>query len=87
MTYTVEVASTGIRDLDRINPRITPAIVEFLYGPLAQTPHRVGKALKGDLEGLYGARRGDYRVLYRIDNERTVTVIRISHRSDAYRPR
>jgi mRNA-degrading endonuclease RelE of RelBE toxin-antitoxin system len=62
--------------------------VEFPYGSLAASPHRVGKPLKLSLEGLHSARRGDYRVIYRIDDQRhLVTVIAIEHRSDIYRPR
>ena len=64
------------------------AAVEFLYGSLAASPRRVGKPLKLSLEGLHSARRGDYRVIYRIDDQRrVVTVIAIEHRSDIYRPR
>jgi mRNA-degrading endonuclease RelE of RelBE toxin-antitoxin system len=52
------------------------------------SPHRVGKPLKLGLEGLHSARRGDYRVIYRIDDERRlVTVMAIEYRSDIYRPR
>jgi mRNA interferase RelE/StbE len=33
-------------------------------------------------------RRGDYRALYTIDDRRrTVTVLAVAHRRDAYRPR
>ncbi|HSR83919.1 MAG TPA: type II toxin-antitoxin system RelE/ParE family toxin [Streptosporangiaceae bacterium] len=40
------------------------------------------------MEGQGSAPRGDYRVIYRIDDDvRTVTVMAIEHRSDAYRPR
>jgi mRNA interferase RelE/StbE len=40
------------------------------------------------LEGLHSARRGDYRVIYRIDtSQRQITVVAIEHRSDVYRPR
>jgi mRNA-degrading endonuclease RelE of RelBE toxin-antitoxin system len=63
-------------------------VVEFLYGSLAASPHRVGKPLKLGLEGLHSARRGDYRVIYRIDDHRRrVDVVAIEHRSDIYRPR
>ena len=63
-------------------------MVGFLYGSLAENPHRVGKQLKLGLEGLRSARRGDYRVIYRIDDHlRQVTVMAIEHRSDIYRPR
>ena len=55
----------------------------LIYGTLAGNPHRVGKALRFDLEGLHSARRGDYRIMYRIDDR--VTIIAIEHRADAYR--
>lgn len=59
-----------------------------MLGTLAEAPRRVGKPLLGDLAGLFSARRGDYRVIYEIDEENlVVTVHRIQHRRDAYRPR
>jgi mRNA interferase RelE/StbE len=40
------------------------------------------------LDGLHSARRGDYRVIHRIDDQhRRVDVMAIEHRSDIYRPR
>jgi mRNA interferase RelE/StbE len=76
------------RALTRLPEKVATAVVEFLYGSLAASPYRVGKPLKLGLEGLHSARRGDYRVIYRIDDhQRRVTVIAIEHRSDAYRPR
>jgi mRNA interferase RelE/StbE len=58
--------------------KIATAAVEFLYGSLAANPHRVGKPLKLGLEGLHSARRGDYRVIYRIDDQhRRVDVVAI----------
>jgi mRNA-degrading endonuclease RelE of RelBE toxin-antitoxin system len=36
----------------------------------------------------FSARRGAYRVIYRIDDEaRAVHVVRIEHRANVYRPR
>jgi mRNA interferase RelE/StbE len=67
---------------------VAAAVVEFLTGALVENPHRVGKRLRGDLAGIHSARRGTYRVLYRInDKDREVIVVRIEHRSDAYRHR
>jgi len=44
------------------------------------------KPLSGALSGYYRFRTGDYRVLYRIDDERrVVSVERIAHRREAYR--
>lgn len=76
------------RALSRLPEKIGIAVVEFLYGSLASNPYRVGKPLKLGLAGLHSARRGDYRVIYRIDDSRRqVTVVAIEHRSDIYRPR
>jgi mRNA-degrading endonuclease RelE of RelBE toxin-antitoxin system len=53
---------------------------------MADNPARLGKPLRFELEGLRSARRGDYRVIYRIDPGRhRVEIVAIEHRSDAYR--
>lgn len=58
---------------------------ELLAGPLAANPHRVGKQLIGEPAAEWSARRGEWRVLYVIDDKTaTVTVDRIAHRRDAY---
>jgi len=87
-TFAIAWTSTARRALTRLPEKIATAVVEFLYGSLAENPYRVGKPLKLGLEGMHSARRGDYRVIYRIDgDQRLVTVIAIEHRSDIYRPR
>lgn len=88
MTYEVVFSSPAARDLERIPPRIVSAVIEFVYGDLSRSPYRVGKPLSRELEGLFSARRGPYRVLYEIDDDRiTVLVVRIDHRADVYRRR
>ncbi len=60
----------------------------FAFVALAENPRRRGKPLGADFVGLWSARRGDYRVLYEIDDDvRVVDVARIAHRSEAYRAR
>ncbi|WP_431241057.1 type II toxin-antitoxin system RelE family toxin (plasmid) [Mycolicibacterium aichiense] len=58
------------------------AAYEFITGPLLDNPHRVGNRLRPPLEDRHSARRGTYRVIYRIDDERRqVTVLGVqSHR-------
>ncbi len=86
--FDIEWASSALRSLDRLPEKIATACVEFVYGGLAESPHRVGRALRFDLEGKHSARRGDFRVVYQIDDRlRLVTVLAIDHRSDIYRPR
>lgn len=65
---------------------VAAAVIEFITGALVENPCRVGKQLRGDLAGIHAARRGTYRVLYRInDDEHEVVILRIEHRRDAYR--
>jgi mRNA interferase RelE/StbE len=63
------------------------AVHEFIVGPLLDSPHRVGRRLQAPLDDRHSARRGTYRVIYRIDDGRqTVTVLdNVAHRRDAYR--
>ena len=81
------MARTAARQLtERLPEAAARACVEFLYGPLAADPHRVGAPLRKPFEGQWRARRGEYRVRYTIDDKNdTVTVMDISHRRDAYR--
>jgi mRNA interferase RelE/StbE len=86
--FAIAWTAASRRALTRLPEKVASAVIEFLYGSLAESPHRVGKVLKLGLEGLHSARRGDYRVIYRIDDDqRLVIVIAIEHRSDIYRPR
>lgn len=67
---------------------VAAAVIEFLTSSLIQEPRRVGKQLRRELAGIWSARRGTYRVLYRIrEDRREVVVLRIEHRSDVYRRR
>ena len=66
---------------------VAAAVIEFLTTTLIRQPTRVGKPLRDDLAGIWSARRGTYRVLYRIrEDPGEVIVLRIEHRRDAYRP-
>ena len=86
--YAIAWTAASRRALTRLPEKVATAVVELLYGSLAENPHRAGKPLKLSLAGLRSARRGDYRVIYRIDDHlRHVTVVGIEHRSDVYRPR
>lgn len=88
MAWTLVVAPSAERTLARINERVAAAVVEFMVGPLLDDPARVGKPLRRELAGYWSARRGAYRIVYRLDEERKeLRVLRIEHRSDVYRRR
>ncbi|MGH3827289.1 MAG: type II toxin-antitoxin system RelE family toxin [Pseudonocardiaceae bacterium] len=81
------MARTAARQLtEQLPEAVAAACVEFLSGPLAENPHRVGTPLRKPYEGYWRARRGEYRVRYAInDSTQTVQVLDISHWRDAYR--
>lgn len=87
--YVLRLGGSAARTIEHKLPEhVAAAVVEFITGGLLENPRRVGKALKRELEGTYAARRGAFRILYEInDSEHRVTVIRVEHRADAYRPR
>lgn len=67
---------------------VAVAVIDFVTTALIAQPRRVGKPLRGDLTGIWSARRGTYRVLYRLrEDVREVIVVRIEHRREVYRPR
>ncbi len=84
--HRVRISARAERDLLRLPEKIGAACLEFVLGPLAENPYRLGGALRGQLEGLRSARRGSYRVIYRVDDDqRIVEVVHINHRRDVYR--
>lgn len=86
MSYTARLSGAAIRDLDKVPPRVVPAIIEFIYGPLVGEPRRIGKPLRDDFEGQWSARRSDYRILYVIDDRsQELLVTRIGHRAHVYK--
>lgn len=86
--YRVRLTGEAIRSLRRVPPRVAEPLVAFVFGALAERPRTRGKPLRGEFGGEWSARRGDYRVLYSMDDTtRTLVVHRIAGRADAYRPR
>lgn len=72
----------------RLPEAVAAAVLEFCDAALAVSPHWVGKPLFGPLAGCHGARRGTYRIVYRIaEDTRTVHVLDIDHRADIYNRR
>lgn len=65
---------------------VAVAAMATIDGPLAANPHRAGKPLDEPFDGYHSARRGTYRIIYRInEGKRTVEIHSIRHRRDAYR--
>jgi mRNA interferase RelE/StbE len=84
--YEVRFQPAGRRAVaQRLPEAVAAAVLEFCSAALAVNPHRVGKPLFGPLAGGHGARRGTYRVVYRIDEDvHIIHVLDIDHRSEIY---
>jgi mRNA interferase RelE/StbE len=87
--YTLHMAGPPARAVaKRLPEAVATAVVEFITGPLLDNPYRIGTELGGPLKGTYVARRGSYRILYAIDDDKRVVTVRdVDHRSDVYRRR
>jgi mRNA-degrading endonuclease RelE of RelBE toxin-antitoxin system len=85
--YGLLVTPPAQRALERLPGRVATAVAELLTGDLLVAPRRTGKPSRRELAGIWSARRGPYRVIYEIDEEKLrVVVLRIDHRADVYRP-
>jgi mRNA interferase RelE/StbE len=87
--YELVVTPPAARALSNHLPEpVAVAVIEFLTTTLVQEPLRVGKPLRRELSGIWSARRGTYRILYRVREEPLeVIVLRIEHRRDVYKAR
>jgi len=76
-------AARELRSLPLPDRRATLAALDALVDD-----PRAGKPLVGQLAGVWSLRRGDFRILYRLDDDaRRVEIARIAHRRDVYRRR
>ncbi len=88
MPYEIELTPEARRHLNKLLEKVRNAAIALMLGGLVDNPQRVGKPLVGELAGLHSARRGDFRIVYEIDDDtNAVVVLRVQHRHNAYRPR
>lgn len=85
--YAVVFSRQARRNLHENLPLdVAAAAMETIDGPLTANPHRAGKPLEEPFDGYLSARRGTYRSIYRINEDKhTVAIHSIRHRRDAYR--
>jgi mRNA interferase RelE/StbE len=85
--YSVSLSEQARRNIREHLPlEVAAAALETIEGSIAVNPYRAGKPLDEPFDGFYSARRGTYRIVYRIDvAKRLVEIYSIRHRRDAYR--
>jgi mRNA interferase RelE/StbE len=85
--YQGVLTASALRSLHSVPPRMVEPLVAFIFGSLANDPRRRGKPLQRELAGRWTARRGDYRIVCRLDEDtKTMYVLMIGHRAQVYRP-
>ena len=85
--YAVLLSRHARRNIQEDLPlEVALAAMETITGSIATNPHRVGKPLEEPFDGYHSARRGTYRIIYRInEGKHTVEIHSVRHRRDAYR--
>ena len=90
MAWKIELDPATVRDIDQLDKPVARRILSFLYERVARLddPRSIGQALQGSKFGEFWKYRvGDWRIICKIEDKRiTVLVLRIRHRSKAYRP-
>jgi mRNA interferase RelE/StbE len=84
MVYQVLLTREAEKDLAKLPEQKRTQVFRALDG-LTTDPF-LGKALKGELKGVYSLRVWPFRILYRIEKKKLIIlVLSIPHRKNAYR--
>ena len=88
--YDFQIAETKEfeKNIKKSDSKIYIKIKNIVYPQLKKNPFYGTniKKLKGEYEGVYRYRLGNYRLFYVIDNDKVIVIVTtISHRQNAYR--
>jgi mRNA interferase RelE/StbE len=85
--YQLAFTKQSLKDLKDIDLTIRIMVLSWIEKNLSniENPRVIGKPLKGNHEGLWRYRVGQYRLLTQIqDQTLTILMVTITHRKDAY---
>jgi mRNA interferase RelE/StbE len=86
MKYRIEFLDAATKDLKKIDGSVARRVLETIIEKLSQDPKQPGQPLKGKVTGFWRLRVGDYRVVYRILEDKVlVLVVKVGHRKSVYR--
>ncbi|WP_103727314.1 type II toxin-antitoxin system RelE/ParE family toxin [Novosphingobium sp. HII-3] len=88
MAWRIELTTSAEKSLSKLDRTAARRITTFLRERIASgaDPRSSGKALAGQLAGLWRYRVGDYRLICQIeDGKLVILVLTVGHRSDIYR--
>lgn len=83
--YSIEIKASAAKEIEALPDRDRRQVVERI-GQLAEVPRPVGCERLAGTADLYRIRKGDYRIVYSIEDERLVVwIVKVGHRRDVYR--
>ncbi len=85
--YKLEFSKRAERQLSKMNPQVRRIVLLWLKKNVndCKDPRAFGKALKGNMKGMWRYRVGDYRVICEIkDEELVVLALSLGHRKEVY---
>lgn len=85
--WTIKLNPISAKSLKKLDKPEKQRIEAFIDGlAILDNPRQTGKALQGDLKGLWRYRVGDYRLIAQIkDNELIILIIELGHRKYIYK--
>ena len=86
--YKVEFTESAVKQLKKLDKQTVRVIKNWVIKNLVNTPdpRLHGKALKGNLKGIWRYGVGDYRLFASIEEEIiTISIFEIGHRRDIYK--
>ena len=85
--WRVEFDPDAAKELRKLGRPAQEMVLRYLRQRIAtdENPRRFGKALTGDMAGLWRYRIGDYRLIAAFDEDRfKVLILRVGHRREVY---
>lgn len=86
--YTVDFSESAVKQLKKLDKPTARVIKNWIVKNLVDCsdPRQHGKALTGNLKGVWRYRVGDYRLFAEIhDDEVLIFIFNIAHRREIYR--
>lgn len=86
MTWTIKLSKKSSKSLKSLDNSARKNITHFIDKLIeSDSPRATGKALQGNLKGLWRYRVGNYRLICQIkDNELVILFVEIGHRKNIY---
>lgn len=88
MTWTIKLSQKTAKVIQKLDSETKQKIQHFINEilPNLDNPRQIGKALQGNLKGLWRYRVNNYRLIVQIkDNELIILIVEIGHRKDVYK--